>query len=87
VRAQSRYLVLVTAVPEMAKQPVSSDACVDVAAIAARRRLEREAARVVGVNASRSEARTVVVSHVYGGCGTKYLPSAVPGARFSAYLS
>lgn len=48
VRVRTRYVVPAAAVEEMAAQAVSSGAVVDVAEIAARRRLEREAAHVLG---------------------------------------
>jgi excisionase family DNA binding protein len=47
VRVRSRYVVPAAAVQEMADQATASGACVDVAAMAARRRLERDVARVL----------------------------------------
>jgi excisionase family DNA binding protein len=53
VRVRSRYVIPASAVEEMAAQAVSTGACVDVAAIAACRRLEREAAEALGFRAGR----------------------------------
>lgn len=48
VRVRSRYVVPAVAVEAMAADAVSSGGCVDVAAIAAGRRVAREVARVIG---------------------------------------
>jgi excisionase family DNA binding protein len=48
VRVRSRYVVPAVAVERMAADAAESGGCVDVAAIAAGRRVAREVARVVG---------------------------------------
>jgi excisionase family DNA binding protein len=48
VRVRSRYVVPAVAVERMAADAAESGGCVDVAAIAARRRVAREVARIVG---------------------------------------
>jgi excisionase family DNA binding protein len=53
VRVRSRYVIPASAVQEMAAQAVRTGACVDVAAIAARRRVEREAGQALGFRTGR----------------------------------
>ena len=48
VRVRSRYVIPAVAVEQMATEAASSGACVDVAAIAAARRMAREVARAIG---------------------------------------
>lgn len=48
VRIRTRFVVPAVAVDEMAKQAVETGVCVDVAALASRRRDERELGRVMG---------------------------------------
>jgi excisionase family DNA binding protein len=48
VRVRSRYVIPAHAVDQMAEQAAETGACVDVAAIAAGRRLGREVARGMG---------------------------------------
>lgn len=48
IRIRSRYVVPAAAVEEMAAQATETGACVDVAAIAAGRRVAREVARIIG---------------------------------------
>jgi excisionase family DNA binding protein len=50
VRVRNRYIVPATAVEELAAEATQSGACVDVAAIAARRRREREAAHAIALD-------------------------------------
>ncbi len=47
VRVRSRYVIPAAAVEQMAEQATETGACVDVAAIAAARRLAREVARAI----------------------------------------
>jgi excisionase family DNA binding protein len=47
VRVRSRYVIPARAVEEMAEQATESGACVDVAAIAAARRMARGVARAI----------------------------------------
>lgn len=47
VRVRSRHIVPAVAVEQMVNEAVRSGACVDVAAIAAQRRTEREVARAL----------------------------------------
>jgi hypothetical protein len=53
VRVRSRSVIPAGAEQEMAEQAIATGACVDVATIAARRRLERDAAQALGFSASR----------------------------------
>ena len=53
VRVRSRYVIPAGAIQEMAAHAVSTGACVDVAAIAARRRLESEATQALGFRVGR----------------------------------
>jgi excisionase family DNA binding protein len=48
VRVRSRYVVPAVAVERMAADAVESGGCVDVAAMAAERRVAREVTRIVG---------------------------------------
>jgi excisionase family DNA binding protein len=48
VRVRSRYVIPAVAVERMAAEAAESGGCVDVAAMAAARRVEREVARIVG---------------------------------------
>lgn len=48
VRVRSRYVVPAAAVEQMAAQAAETGGCVDVAAIAAGRRVAREVARIIG---------------------------------------
>ncbi|AOS62840.1 helix-turn-helix domain-containing protein [Actinoalloteichus hymeniacidonis] len=48
VRVRTRYVVPVAALEELISQAAESGGCVDVAAIATRRRQERDVARVLG---------------------------------------
>jgi excisionase family DNA binding protein len=48
VRVRSRYVIPAVAVEQLAADAVESSRCVDVAAVAAGRRVAREAARVMG---------------------------------------
>jgi excisionase family DNA binding protein len=47
VRVRSRYVIPARAVEEMIEQATGTGACVDVAAIAAARRMSREVARAI----------------------------------------
>ena len=47
IRVRSRYVIPAAAVEQLASQAVETGGCVDVAAMAAQRRLAREAARVL----------------------------------------
>jgi excisionase family DNA binding protein len=48
VRVRSRYVIPAAAVEQMAAQAAETGGCVDVAAIAAGRRVAREVARIIG---------------------------------------
>jgi excisionase family DNA binding protein len=48
VRVRSRYVIPAVAVERMAAEAAESGGCVDVAAMAAARRVEREVAQIVG---------------------------------------
>jgi excisionase family DNA binding protein len=48
VRVRTRYIVPATAVEQMAAEAAERGGCVDVAAVAAARRMERDVARVLG---------------------------------------
>src|SRR5690349_7386530 len=48
VRVRSRYVIPAVAMDQMAEQAATTGGCVDVAAIAAERRIGREVARVIG---------------------------------------
>ena len=47
IRVRPRYVIPAAAVEQLAAQAVATGGCVDVAAVAAERRLAREAARLV----------------------------------------
>jgi excisionase family DNA binding protein len=48
VRVRSRYVIPAAAMEQMAEQAAQTGGCVDVAAIAAARRIGREVARMIG---------------------------------------
>lgn len=48
VRVRSRYVIPAMAVEQMAEEAARTGSCVDVAAIAAARRIGREVARMIG---------------------------------------
>jgi excisionase family DNA binding protein len=48
VRVRTRYIVPASAVEQMAADAAERGGCVDVAAVAAARRMERDVARVLG---------------------------------------